>query len=89
MTEEMMKLYKELNINEKRNELSDLLIKIDQLLNQILLNQNINLDGFKSVKNYDSTKQAIEKEENMLLFFYDDIWNLKTKILAILANDNY
>lgn len=88
MTEEMIKLYKELNTNEKRNELSNLLIKIDQLINQVLLNQNINYDYLKSVKNYDSTIQALEKEDDMLLFFYDDVWNLKTKILALLTNNN-
>lgn len=88
MTEEMINLYKQLNTNEKRNELSNLLIKIDQLLNQMLLNQNINLDNLKNVKNYDTSIQALENEDNMLLFFYDDIWNLKTKILALLINDN-
>ena len=88
MTEEMINLYKQLNTNEKRNELSNLLIKFDQLVNQMLLNQNITLDNLKNVKNYDPSIQALEGEDDMLLFFYDDIWNLKTKILTLLTNNN-
>ena len=88
MTEEMINLYKELNTNEKRNELSNLLIKIDQLINQELVNKNIDLNSFNSVKNYDIANQSIDKEDDMLLFFYDDIWNLKTKILALLIDNN-
>ena len=88
MTEEMIKLYKELNINEKRNELSNLLIKVDQLINQMMLNRNISLGNIKGVKNYDPTTQSLEKEDDMLLFLYDDIWNIKSKIFALLANDS-
>ena len=35
MSEEMIIYYKQLNTNEKRNELSNLLIKLDQLINQL------------------------------------------------------
>lgn len=87
MSEEMITYYKQLNTNEKRNELSNLLIKLDQLINQLMIQDNINIEELKSVKNYDIIKQSLETEDDMLLFFYDDIWNLKSKVLALLTKN--
>lgn len=87
MSEEMIIYYKQLNTNEKRNELSNLLIKLDQLINQLMIQDNIDVEKLKSVKNYDLIKQSLETEDDMLLFFYDDIWNLKSKVLALLTKN--
>ena len=87
MTEEMVVAYKQLNTNEKRNELSSLLIKLNQLINQLMIQQNLDSSSYSDVKNYDVTKQVLESEDDTLLFFYDDIWKIKTKILALLSND--
>jgi len=85
MTYEMATLYKKLNTNEKRNELSSLIIKIDQLLNQVLV-QNKIIDGqINKIKNYDSINQALDSEDDILLFFYDDLWKIKNKLLKLLV----
>lgn len=83
MSQEMIDLYKKLNTNEKRNELSSLIVKLDQLINQLMLQSNINIKN-DSVKNYDSNDQALKTEDEMLLFFYDDVWKLKNKVLRLL-----
>lgn len=86
MSEEMIVLYKKLNTIEKRNELSSLLIKLDELINQLVLKNKLYNLNFKSVKNFDPSTQVFDTEDEMLLFFYDDVWNIKTKILALLTN---
>lgn len=87
MNEEMKKIFINLNTNEKRNELSSLLVKLDQLINQLAIQNNINLES-TNVKNYDSNKQIFQTEDEMLLFFYDDVWRIKTKILELLIKQN-
>lgn len=86
MTDKMIELYKQLSTNEKRNELSSLIVKLDYLINQILQQKNIKID-INNSKNYDSAVQKDQTEDQMLLFFYDDLWNIKNKILSILVND--
>lgn len=85
MTEEMVKLYKQLNTNEKRNELSSLIIKIDQLLDQVMLQNKIKQEELIKIKNYDSIEQALDSEDDILLFFYDDLWKIKNKLLKLLV----
>ena len=87
MNEEMKKLYIKLNTNEKRNELSSLMVKLDQLINQLGIQNNINFE-LPGVKNYDSNAQVLQTEDEMLLFFYDDIWKIKSKILELLINQD-
>lgn len=87
MSEKMIELYKQLNTNDKRNELSSLIEKLDQLVNQIMIQKGIN-NNYKQAKNYDSINQNMETEDDMLLFFYEDIWNIKSKILALLAHNS-
>ncbi|MBQ9072484.1 MAG: hypothetical protein IJY25_04950 [Bacilli bacterium] len=88
MTNEMVELYKKLDTNEKRNEFSALMIKLDQLINQLIIQNNINTENLKNVKNYDSVEQANNNEDDMMLFFYDDLWNIKNKILLLLISEN-
>lgn len=87
MSEKMIELYKQLNTNDKRNELSSLIEKLDQLVNQIMIQKGIN-NNYKQAKNYDSINQNMETEDDVLLFFYEDIWNIKSKILALLAHNS-
>lgn len=87
MSEKMIELYKQLETNDKRNELSSLIEKLDQLVNQIMIQKGIN-NNYKQAKNYDSINQNMETEDDMLLFFYEDIWNIKSKILALLAHNS-
>ena len=84
MSEEMLKLYKELNTNEKRNEFSKLIMKLDQLIDE-LITEELEHINFKKIKNYNFKNSENITEDEMLTFFYDDLWNIKSKILAILT----
>lgn len=87
MSEKMIDLYKQLDINEKRNELSSLIVKLDILVTQLILKKGLD-NSFGNVKNYNSTNQNNETEDDMLLFYYEDIWKIKNKILALLADNS-
>ena len=86
MEENMIELYKQLSISNQRNEFSSLLIKIDTLLNTLLDQKN--LQNNIPIKNYDITNGESLTENEMLAFFYEDLWNLKNKILLLLAEEN-
>lgn len=81
--EEMMNLYDKLNINDKRNEFSSLLGKTDEIINILLRMEN--LQNELQVKNYDSSSDSEFKESDMLTFFYEDLWNIKNKLLMLLV----
>ena len=89
MEENMMDLYKQLSLPNQRNEFSSLLMKMDNLLNVLITQKN--LQNSDNVKNYDVNIGSNLSEGDMLAFFYEDIWNLKNKILMLVAkesNDN-
>ena len=87
MSDDMIQIFKKLNTNEKRDKLNELLIKIDQLLNELMIEKNINISNFKPAKNYNSANQKLQSEDEVLLFIYDDLWNLKSKLLALLTKN--
>lgn len=82
----MMDLYKQLSLSNQRNEFSALLMKMDDLLNVLIAKKN--LQDATKIKNYDIIMGSNLSESDMLAFFYEDIWNLKNKILMLLAIDN-
>lgn len=77
-----MELYKELSINEKRNEFSSLLEKTNQLITELLRVEQIenNLD----IKNYNALDDANKTEDEIFTFFYEDLWNVKNRLLTFL-----
>lgn len=86
MEENMMDLYKQLNIDNKRNEFSSLLLKVDTLLNALLAQKELNNNT--TVKNYDINVGSKFNEDETLTFFYEDLWSLKNKILLLMAEEN-
>lgn len=86
MEENMMDLYKQLNIDNKRNEFSSLLLKVDTLLNALLAQKELNNNT--TVKNYDINAGSKFNEDETLAFFYEDLWSLKNKILLLMAEEN-
>ena len=87
MNNSMLSLYKNLTLNDKRNEFSSLLLKTDKLLDQLMLNVKGDLTG--EVKNYNSIDNLNLTEDDIMLFFYEDLWNIKNKILTlIVTNEN-
>ena len=83
MEENMMDLYKQLSLANQRNEFSSLLMKIDDLISVLLSKKN--LQDLTKIKNYDVNMGSNLSESDMLAFFYEDIWNLKNKILMLLV----
>ena len=86
MEENMMDLYKQLNIDNKRNEFSSLLLKVDTLLNALLAQKELNNNT--TVKNYNINAGSKFNEDETLTFFYEDLWSLKNKILLLMAEEN-
>ena len=80
--EQMMKLYDDLNINEKRNEFSSLLEKTNQLIGELLKMEQIESD--LTIKNYNALDDAIMNESQAFTFFYEDLWNIKNRLLSFL-----
>ena len=80
--EEMMLLYSQLNINEKRNEFSSLLEKTNQLIGELLKMEQIEND--MKIKNYDAMKDHTLTEDEVFTFFYEDLWNIKNRLLALM-----
>ena len=80
--EKMMELYKELSINEKRNEFSSLLEKTNQLITELLRVEQIEND--LAIKNYNALDDANKTEDEIFTFFYEDLWNVKNRLLTFL-----
>ena len=76
---EVIDLYRNLDLDDKRNELNILLQKIDALLVELLNKNNIN-----DVKEYKSISDEV-KEDDLLVSFYEDLINIKNKILILLS----
>ena len=80
--EEMMLLYSQLNINEKRNEFSTLLEKTNELIGELLKMDQIQND--MKIKNYNAMNDHFLTEDEVFTFFYEDLWNIKNRLLTLL-----
>ena len=78
--------FSELNLVEKRNQISNELIYIASLIQ--IKEQQLKLPPVLSVKNYDVNKQAQITENEMLDFLYEDIYCIKRELITILTADN-
>lgn len=81
--DKLLQLYNELDTNNKRNELSSLIKKINNIVNELLKLENAR--NLFEVKNYDSQNQQNIKEEELLSFIYEDVYSLKNNLLLLLT----
>lgn len=79
--ENLIALFKDLDIDDKRNEYSNLLIKMNDILT-VMLKELGNEENI-TVKNYDKNKDNVLDENEMLTFFYEDLWTIKNKLLLL------
>ena len=79
MSEELIKAYDKLEIEDKRNQLSSELMIIGEMLRT--LSKYFNIDTDLIIKNYDSSDEMSESET--LTFLYEDIYNIKREILPL------
>lgn len=77
----LIALFKDLDIDDKRNEYSNLLIKMNDILT-VMLKELGNEENI-TVKNYDKNKDNVLDENEMLTFFYEDLWTIKNKLLLL------
>lgn len=83
MSEEMKKAYTQLDINDKRNQLSD-----ELLINFELIKRYENAKGINpiiQIKNYDVAKDKNLNEDEMLTFFYEDVYNIQQELITLLS----
>ena len=82
MSEEMKNAYRQLDINDKRNQLSDELLIIFELIKRYENAKGIS--PITQVKNYDIAKDSNLNEDEILTFFYEDVYNIQQELITLL-----
>lgn len=83
MTEEFKMAFSNLSIDEKRNQISNELLIIGELIKMKAI--SIKLPPTLSVKDYVSNCNISETE--MLDFLYEDIYNIQRELITIFSVD--
>ncbi len=83
MNKELLKTFDMLDINNKRNTISNELLTIGELINSFEKTANIPLN--LKVKNYDQNNDSIMSEDEILTFFYEDIYNIEQELITLLT----
>lgn len=85
MNEEFKLAYGKLDLNNKRNEFSNELLAIAELLKSIEMILGMNSEDVDiDIKNYDLTKDKKLNENEILSFFYEDIYAIRKEVTTIL-----
>ena len=82
VSEEMKNAYRQLDINDKRNQLSDELLIIFELIKRYENAKGIN--PITQVKNYDIVNDKNLNEDEILTFFYEDVYNIQQELITLL-----
>ena len=83
MSEEFKKAFSNLSINEKRNQISNELMIIAELVK--LEEHWLHLPSILTVKDYDSNNNSKLTESEMLDFLYEDIYNIQKELITLLS----
>jgi len=86
MSEEFKKAFDKLSVNEKRNQISDELLIIAELIKNI--ENKYNVQSILSVKNYDTSQNKELTESQMLSFIYEDVYNIQRELITVLTAIN-
>ena len=84
MNSKFKESFSKLDVNEKRNQISNEIMIIGELLQHIENSQGINNSKIE-VKNYDFSKHNSFNESEMLDFLYEDIYVIERELLTILS----
>lgn len=71
-----------LDVNTKRNQISNELMIIGELIKNYEMKYNI--VHLLNVKNYDQTNDKELDESQILTFFYEDIYNIQQELITLL-----
>ena len=83
MSEELKNKFDILDINNKRNQISNEIMIIYELIKKIE-NRN-NIKPITTIKNYDRYIDKNLTEAEILTFFYEDIYNIEQELITLLA----
>ena len=78
-----LKAFSNLSINEKRNQISNELMIIAELVK--LEEHGLHLPSILTVKDYDSNNNSKLTESEMLDFLYEDIYNIQKELITLLS----
>lgn len=81
MNEEFKNAYKNLTLNEKRNQLSNELMLIGELIKN--MENTLGIQSVLNVKNYDSQNNFNLSENEMLDFMYEDVYNIQKELITV------
>lgn len=83
MGNDLLNKFDVLDINTKRNQISDELIIIYELIKKY---EELNgIEPITKVKNYDTINDSNLKESEILTFFYEDIYNIQQELITLLS----
>ncbi len=83
MSEEHICNFDKLDINTKRNQISDELIITHELIKKY--EEKNGITPITKIKNYDTNKDNNLNEAEMLTYFYEDIYNLQQELITLLS----
>lgn len=83
MEDNFITKYDKLDVNTKRNQLSDELIIINELIKNV--EGKYGITSVSKVKNYDQVGDAHLTEGEMLTFFYEDVFNIQQELITLLS----
>lgn len=86
MNEAFKSAFEKLSIDDKRNQISDELILISELIKNI--EYKLGVSSILNVKNYDINKQSSLSESEMLSFIYEDVYNIQRELITVLSAIN-
>ena len=82
MSDEMKNAYSMLDISNKRNQLSNELLIIFELIKKYENTKGI--EPITQIKNYDIANDDNLNEDEILTFFYEDIYNIEQELITLL-----
>lgn len=84
MNKEFVEAFSLLDNNEKRNQISNELMLIGELINSVKVNYGMHGSSL-SIKNYDSNADTMMTESEMLDFLYEDIYSIERELITLFA----
>ncbi len=83
MSEEHITNFDKLDINTKRNQISNELIIIYELIKKY--EERKGITSVTKIKNYDISIDKDLNEAEMLTYFYEDIYNIQQELITLLS----
>lgn len=83
MEKEFIAKFDKMDINAKRNQISDELIIMSELIKKF--QARYGLSPIFNVKNYDQNIDSKLDESQILTFFYEDIFNIQQELITLLS----